>query len=69
MDEKTILDRINGYRASREEWLGRRQAALRQADECMAKANMCGGAIEALEELLPIPKLETVLESAGVKVV
>jgi len=63
MDEKAIQDMIAGYRASREEWLQRRQAAMRQADECLARTHACDGAIEALEALLPAVPIEDVLRA------
>lgn len=56
MDAKVIQEKIDNYRRSREEWLRRR-------DECVAKAQMCSGAIEALEDLLPTPTLEEVVAS------
>jgi len=65
MDEKMIQGRIEGYKKTREEWIRRRQAALVQADECLAHANACNGAIEALEGVLPAAPIEDVLRSVG----
>lgn len=68
MDPKGIQEKIDNYRASREEWVRQRQAAMNRADECLANMNACAGAIEALEGLLPAVPLQDVLKSAGAEV-
>lgn len=68
MDEKTIKERIAGYRNSREEWLNRRRIALEQASEQLARANACDGAIEALEDLLPAVPVEDIAQAIGGKI-
>jgi hypothetical protein len=61
--EAKIKERLEVYRQSHAEWLRRRQESLSRAEECLAHANACRGAIEALEELLPPVPIETVLQS------
>jgi hypothetical protein len=69
MEPKTIQDKIALYRNSQAEWVRRRQAALSQAEECLARANACHGAIEALESLLPAVPIEDVIHAIGGEVV
>jgi hypothetical protein len=68
MESKTIQERIEAYRATRAEWVKRRQVALNQAAEYLAHAHACDGAIEALEGLLPAVPIEDVLKSAAPEV-
>ena len=65
IDPQAIEEKLAGYRASRDEWIRRRASLLQQAEQALANANACNGAIEALETLIPAPNLEDVVSAAG----